>query len=143
MRAGTTASAATSAYLIARVSGTPTRARTAGLAALVGTQLAQTIVAGGTRPIVLAATGVSVGILVFVVQTPGVSQFFGCRPMGPLGWGIAAGSAAGATACSIVLPWAADRAGQAVVAAIGQVGDRVAIPFPSPFSVPDVPGGAS
>src|SRR5690606_25637737 len=46
VRAGTTASAATSAWLIARLSGTPTRARTVGLVALVGTQLAQTIVDG-------------------------------------------------------------------------------------------------
>ena len=137
VRAGTTASAATSAYLIARVSGTPTRARTVGLAALVGTQLAQTIVAGGTRPIVLAASGVSVGILVFVVQTPGVSQFFGCRPMGPLGWGIATGAAAGATTCSIIIPWAADRIGEAVVATAGRVG------APLPFLPPDPLGGAT
>ena len=32
-----------------------------------------------------------------VVQTPGVSQFFGCTPLGPVGWTIGAGSALGAT----------------------------------------------
>ena len=36
-------------------------------------------------------------MLAGVVQTPGVSQFFGCTPLGPVGWGIAAGSALGAT----------------------------------------------
>lgn len=130
IRAGTTAAAATSAWAIARLSGTPTRARTVGLAALVGTQLAQTIVAGGTRPTVLAATGVSVGVLVGVVQTPGVSQFFGCRPMGPIGWGIAAGATAGATATSIVLPWAAERTGRAVVDTAGRIASAAPkVPF--------------
>lgn len=128
VRAGTTASGATAAWVIARLSGTPTRARTVGLAALVGTQLAQTIVAGGTRPTVLAATGVSVGVLVFVIQTPGVSQFFGCRPLGPVAWSIAAGSAAGATACSIVVPWAGEHAGRTITA----IGHRAADLLPSP-----------
>lgn len=125
VRAGTTASAATVAWGIARLSGTPTRARTVGLAALVGTQLAQTVVAGGTRPTVLVATGVSVAALVGVIQTPGISQFFGCRPLGPVGWSVAASSAAGATAASIVVPWAADRTGAAIVDAVGGIGDRL------------------
>ena len=125
VRAGTTASAATAAWGIARLSGTPTRARTVGLAALVGTQLGQTVVAGGTRPTVLIATGVSVAALVGVIQTPGISQFFGCRPLGPVGWSIAVSSAAGATAASIVIPWAADRAGAAIIDAVGGIGDRL------------------
>lgn len=139
VRAGTTASAATSAWLIARLSGTPTRARTVGLVALVGTQLAQTIVDGGTRPTVLAAMGVSVAALVVVVQTPGVSTFFGCRPLGPLGWGIALGATAGATASSIALPWAAERVGSAVVGAAAQVRNGAAValhPSPAPSPTP-------
>lgn len=124
VRATTTASGATAAWAIARLSGTPTRARTVGLAALVGTQLAQTVVAGGTRPTVLAATGISVGALVFVIQTPGVSQFFGCRPLGPVGWSIAVGAAAGSTACSIVIPWATDHAGSTVARAVAPLGNR-------------------
>ena len=83
IRAGATASGATTAWGVARLTGTPTRARTVGLVALVGTQLAQTVVAGGTSPIVLGAAAVSVGALVLAVQTPGVSNFFGCRPLGP------------------------------------------------------------
>jgi cation-transporting ATPase I len=35
-----------------------------------------------------------------VVQTPGLSQFFGCRPLGPLGWATGLGAAALATAAS-------------------------------------------
>ena len=93
MRAGATASGATGAWAVARLTGTPTRARTVGLAALVGTQLGQTLVAGGKSPLVIGATAVSVGALVTVVQTPGVSQFFGCRPMGPVGWSTAIGAA--------------------------------------------------
>ena len=45
----------------------------------------------------LASTAASLGVLVVVVQTPGVSQFFGCTPLGPVGWTIGAGSALGAT----------------------------------------------
>lgn len=139
VRAGTTASGATAAWLIARLSGTPTRAQTVGLAALVGTQLAQTIVAGGTRPTVLAATGLSVGVLVFVVQTPGVSQFFGCRPLGPVGWSIAAGSAAGATASSILIPWAGEHIGRGVTT----IGRRAVdlLPMNLPASDPPLTGG--
>jgi hypothetical protein len=38
-----------------------------------------------------------VGVLVAVVQTPGLSHFFGCTPLGPVGWSIATGTALGAT----------------------------------------------
>ena len=50
------------------------------------------------------ASAVSAGALFAVVQTPGVSQFFGCTPLGPVAWGQAAGSAAAATAASVVGP---------------------------------------
>jgi cation-transporting P-type ATPase I len=114
VRAGATMSAATSAWAVARLTGTPTRARTVGLAALVGTQLAQTVVAGGTSPTVLAASAVSAGVLVAVVQTPGLSGFFGCRPLGPVGWATAVTATANATAASIVVPAGLERLGHAV-----------------------------
>jgi cation-transporting ATPase I len=123
VRAGATASGATTAWAVARLTGTPTRARTVGLVALVGTQLAQTVVAGGTSPIVLAATGVSVGALVLAVQTPGISQFFGCRPLGPVGWTTAIVAAGGATTASIIVPWTAELVGRTVVR-MGQEGTR-------------------
>lgn len=36
------------------------------------------------------------------MQTPGVSQFFGCTPLGPVGWTIAGTSASLATAASVI-----------------------------------------
>jgi cation-transporting P-type ATPase I len=111
LRAGATAAGATTAWSLARITGTPTRARTVALAGLVGTQLGQTMVAGGRSPFVLGATALSAGALVATIQTPGVSQFFGCRPLGPIGWAIAIGSAAGATGASVVIPWTVRRVG--------------------------------
>ena len=97
VRAAATAGAAGAAWTIARFTGTPTRARTVALAALVGAQLGQTLVIGHRSPLVLASGVLSVGALVGIVQTPGVSQFFGCRPLGPIGWTIATGAACAAT----------------------------------------------
>ncbi|MFI1196813.1 HAD-IC family P-type ATPase [Micromonospora sp. NPDC020750] len=97
LRAASTTLGATVGWTLARYTGRQRRAGTVALASLIGTQLGQTVLAGGTSPTVLASTAASVGVLVFVVQTPGVSQFFGCTPLGPVGWGIAAGSALGAT----------------------------------------------
>jgi cation-transporting P-type ATPase I len=104
LRAATTATGAGIAWSVARASGTRRRASTVALAALVGTQLAQTAAAGGMNPVVLASTVVSGAALVAVVQLPGVSQFFGCTPMGPVGWTIAGSASAAATAGSMLLP---------------------------------------
>jgi cation-transporting P-type ATPase I len=98
VRAVVTAGAAGTAWTFARFTGTPARARTVALAALVGAQLGQTLLVGYRSPLVLASGLVSTGALVTIVQTPGVSQFFGCRPLGPVGWGIASVTAGGATA---------------------------------------------
>ena len=98
VRAAATAGAAGVAWALARLSGTPTRARTVALAALVGTQLGQTLVIGHRSPLVLASGLVSIGALVGIVQTPGLSQFFGCRPLGPVGWTIAIGASGVGTA---------------------------------------------
>jgi hypothetical protein len=62
-------------------------------------------VLGWRSPPVLAASLGSAAALVAVVQTPGVSRFFGCTPLGPVGWGIAAGSAVAAGAGAVVVPW--------------------------------------
>jgi len=103
VRAVTTASGASAAWMLARATGTRRRAGTVALAALVGTQLGQTAVLGRSSPLVLASTVGSAAVLVGIVQTPGVSQFFGCTPLGPVGWGIAAGSALTATGASTLL----------------------------------------
>jgi cation-transporting ATPase I len=104
LRAGATAGGATAAWLAARLTGRSRRASTVALAALVGTQLGQTAVVGRDSPLVLAATALSGAALFTVVQTPGVSQFFGCTPLGPVGWTIAASSAAAATGASVLAP---------------------------------------
>src|SRR5438552_3431066 len=45
-------------------------------------------VLSGGDPIVLGAAGASAAALACVVQTPGLSQFVGCRPLGPVARGI-------------------------------------------------------
>jgi cation-transporting ATPase I len=104
IRAGATAAGATGAWAIARVTGRRRRASTISLIALVGTQLGQTAVLGKKSPLVLGASVASAAVLAGLVQTPVVSQFFGCTPLGPLGWSIAGGAAASATLGSVVLP---------------------------------------
>ncbi|MFB9234678.1 HAD-IC family P-type ATPase [Plantactinospora siamensis] len=97
LRAVATTLGATTGWTVARYTGTRRRASTVALASLVGSQLGQTVLAGGASPPVLLATAASVATLAAIVQTPGLSQFFGCTPLGPVGWSIAAGSAVGAT----------------------------------------------
>ncbi|WP_158845990.1 cation-translocating P-type ATPase [Saccharothrix deserti] len=102
-RAITTTLGATAAWTAARLTGRSRRASTVALAALVGTQLGQTLVTGGLDRSVLAAGLGSVAALGAVIQTPGVSQFFGCTPLGPIGWGIALSSATAANVLGLVL----------------------------------------
>jgi cation-transporting ATPase I len=103
-RAVITASGAGAAWILSRVVGDRRGASTTALLALVGTQLGQTLVSGGFSREVLAMNGLSVGVLAALVQTPGLSGLFGCRPLGPLGWSIAIGSSAAATAAGTLLP---------------------------------------
>jgi magnesium-transporting ATPase (P-type) len=110
IRAATTAAGAAAAWVIGTLTGGPRRASTMALVALVGSQLGQTLVGGGWDPLVLAAGGGSALVLTGIVQTPGVSQLFGCTPLDPLAWLVAVGAAAGATAASAVGSWLANRA---------------------------------
>ncbi|WP_238012320.1 HAD-IC family P-type ATPase [Dactylosporangium sp. AC04546] len=104
-RAVATSAAAAGAWLVAKATGTNARASTVALAALVGAQLGQTALLSGGDPIVLGAAGASAAALVGVVQTPGLSQFFGCRPLGPVAWGIVlTATAAGTTLGALRLP---------------------------------------
>jgi calcium-translocating P-type ATPase len=93
----TTALGAGLAWATARFTGTQRRAATVALAAVVGTQLAQTLISGGADRQVLAATIGSAAVLVGIIQTPVVSQFFGSTPLGPVAWGIALAAIAAAT----------------------------------------------
>jgi cation-transporting P-type ATPase I len=98
LRAAATTGGAAAAWGLARLTGTHGRAGTVALVALVGTQLGQTLMAGGRRsPLVWLTAAGSAAALAAVVQTPGLSHFFGCRPIGPVGWTIANGAAVTAT----------------------------------------------
>lgn len=99
-RAITTSLGAGTAWGLARVSGGSVRARTVGLVGLVGTQLGQTMLTGGKSPSVILTSLASIAALGVIVQTPGLSQIFGCTPLGPLGWSSAIASSAWATMLS-------------------------------------------
>jgi cation-transporting ATPase I len=107
-RAVVTALGASVAWTVARLSGTRARANTVGLVALVGTQLGQTLLSGGlSRPVLITGTA-SAAALALIIQTPGLSHAFGCRPLGPIGWVTAVGASAAATLGAAYLPdlWA-------------------------------------
>jgi len=103
-RGAATAAGAGAAWGLARLTGRAKRASTIGLVALVGSQLGQTIAIGGTDPVVLGASLASAGMLVAIVATPGLSEIFGCTPLGPVGWSIAAASSVGAAAAGALAP---------------------------------------
>lgn len=103
-RAIITASGAGMAWTVARIFGSAERASTVGLLALVGTQLGQTMAAGGYSRPVITTSVLSSALLAGIVQTPGVSQFFGCQPLSPIGWGIAFGASVFATGLAVSFP---------------------------------------
>ncbi len=109
IRALATGAGATGAWTIARSTGRGKRASTIALAALVGSQLGQTAAIGARSPLVLGSTVISAATLIAIIQTPGVSQFFGCTPLGPIGWTIASGASAAATGGSIIASWVVDK----------------------------------
>ncbi|KAA1248430.1 cation-translocating P-type ATPase [Mycobacterium simiae] len=103
IRGASTTVGAMLAWLMASVTGTPRRAATVALIGLVGTQLAQTLADSHARVVVLTTVG-SFAALGVVVSTPGLSQLFGCTPVGPVGWGQALLAAAVATLVSVLAP---------------------------------------
>jgi cation-transporting ATPase I len=127
LRATMTAGGALGAWLVARSTGTRRRASTVGLVALIGAQLGQTAVIGGSSPLVLASTVASAATLAVIVQTPVVSQFFGCTPLGPVGWSIGAGAAVASTGASVVAPWVLSRLGRSSASALGEIWDLDAL----------------
>jgi len=104
VRGAATGAGALTAWQVGRVTGTRRRASTIALAALVGTQLGQTLLVGGRNPLVLATGLGSAAALAGIIQVPGLSQFFGCTPLDPLAWLTALGCATGATALAAVAP---------------------------------------
>lgn len=113
LRAIVTTAAATVAWVAARATGTRARADTVALVALVSSQLFQTLADAGRDPVVAAAVVGSLVVLGVVVTVPGLSHFFGSRPLGPAGWTIALTSAVG----SVVLPAVVQRAAGAAARA--------------------------
>jgi cation-transporting ATPase I len=101
-RAGITASSASVAWLAARLTGGHRRAGTVGLVALTGSQLLQTFVLGGRNRLSIAASLGALAVVVGVVQTPGLSQAMGCRPLGPLGLAQAGAAMAASTAVAVL-----------------------------------------
>ncbi|MEW2359172.1 HAD-IC family P-type ATPase, partial [Spirillospora sp. NPDC029432] len=103
-RAVVTTLGATAGWTAGRLTGPAVRARTIGLVALIGTQLAQTLLTGRRdRAVAVTALGSAV-LLAAIVQTPGVGAFFGCVPLDPLGWATAAGAIAAAMLAGRYLP---------------------------------------
>lgn len=91
-------------YLAVRLTGTLGRARTVTLLSIVDAQLGETAVLRPTDPVVLGAAVVSAAALFGIVETPGLSRLFGCRPVGPGGLLIAGTAAAAGTIATLLLP---------------------------------------
>jgi cation-transporting ATPase I len=109
-RGTVTAAAATIAWTIGRATpGTRRRSTTMGLTALVGTQMAQTLLTRAHSPLVVATAVGSTIVLAGIVQTPGISQFFGCTPLGPVAWTGVIAAVAGTAAVGVFAPaWLAE-----------------------------------
>ncbi len=103
VRAVTTAAAATAAWLVGRMTGTRGRASTVGLVGLVAAQLLQTLAVGGRDRAVFLASLLSLAALIVIVSVPGLSQVFGCRPIGPFGWTIGLGCAVAAALAAALM----------------------------------------
>ncbi|MFF5142718.1 HAD-IC family P-type ATPase [Streptomyces sp. NPDC013157] len=84
-RALTTSAGALMAWLIGRgTPGTARRSSTMALTAVVGTQLIQTLLDRRDSALVRLTSLGSAAVLLTVIETPGVSRFFGCTPLGPV-----------------------------------------------------------
>lgn len=118
VRAVFTTLGATLAWLMALPVGSPARAATVGLIGLVLTQMMQTL-SDSHGPLVVATNIGTVSLMAAIISTPGLSQVFGCTPVGPVGWGQAIGAAVMAGGVAKVLPGVinqlADRLQESVV----------------------------
>jgi cation-transporting P-type ATPase I len=103
-RGAVTSTSALLAWSIGRFIGTQRRAGTIGLATIVGAELGQTLLLGGGRPLVVGMSLGSALALVAMIQTPGVSRFFDCTPLGPVAWTVVLVCSMGATVASLARP---------------------------------------
>ncbi|MBA9004745.1 cation-translocating P-type ATPase [Thermomonospora cellulosilytica] len=104
LRGAVTAFGSILAWHAGRLTGRGRRASTMALAALVLTQLVQTLQAGRRSPAVLATCAASLLVMLAVIEIPVLSQFFGCTPLGPAAWTMVFGAAAAAFAASLAGP---------------------------------------
>lgn len=103
-RASVTALGAGTAWAFGRLLSGREKAGTIGLVALVGTQLGQTLLSGRFSSSVVATSLATSAALTAIVQTPGVSHAFGCRPLGPISWMTAVSASVAATAAASYFP---------------------------------------
>ncbi|MFB7663646.1 HAD-IC family P-type ATPase [Kitasatospora sp. NPDC056138] len=94
------------AWLIGTLTpGSTRRTSTMALCGVVGAQLTQTVIGRHHSPLVLATVLGSAAALVSLIQTPVLSHFFGCTPLGPVAWtGVAAAICVAALGPRIVPP---------------------------------------
>ncbi|MFF4096521.1 HAD-IC family P-type ATPase [Streptomyces sp. NPDC001834] len=75
------------AWLIGHLTpGTARRTSTMALCGVVGAQLTQILLDRRHSLLILATVLGTAAFLIALVQTPGVSHFFDCTPLGPLAW---------------------------------------------------------
>jgi cation-transporting ATPase I len=134
-RAVVTAFGAGSAWAVGRFTGTRGRANTIALLAMVGTQLGQTVTSGRFSKEVITTGVATLGALAVIVQTPFLSQAFGCRPIGPVGWCTALGASVFATSAGIYAPRIAHEIWQNFVST--QPGPLSPQALPSPLTIAD------
>ncbi|KNB54044.1 ATPase [Streptomyces caatingaensis] len=91
-RGEVTALGATTAWLFGTITpGSARRTSTMALSGVVGAQLTQTLAGRRHSRLVRGTALGSAAALAALVETPGVSRLFGCRPLGPVAWtGVAA-----------------------------------------------------
>jgi cation-transporting P-type ATPase I len=99
---------ATLAWAMALPTGTPRRAATVGLIGLVLSQMLQTL-SDSHGPLVVATNVGTVLAMAAIISTPGVSQLFGCTPVGPVGWTQAGIAALVGGGVATLLPGVIDR----------------------------------
>ncbi|GGJ69310.1 cation-translocating P-type ATPase [Streptomyces brasiliensis] len=89
---------ASTAWLIGTITpGSARRTSTMALCGVVGAQLTQTVTGRRHSPLVLVTVLGSAAVLIGLIQTPLISQFFGCTPLGPVAWaGVATAMAVAA-----------------------------------------------
>jgi len=121
IRGASTTLGATLAWVMASVTGTRSRASTVALIGLVSTQLAQTLTDSRDRLVVLTALG-SFAVLAGIISTPGLSQIFGCTPVGPVGWGQAFGATGVAALAAVLAPELLNNLADAVRQRLGDAG---------------------